>query len=82
MLDGHEKAQVHSQDAMTVLTIEALQTASGYYHILSENRTNSLCGSVSNESQFAAGMHRVLTRKQAENQGFDVCGLCNSIADS
>ena len=66
---------------MTVLTIEALQAASGYYHLLTEDRTRSLCGSVSAESQFAAGMHRVLTRERAEDRDFEVCGLCDSIAD-
>lgn len=67
---------------MVVLAIEALQTASGYYHLLTEDRTRSLCGGVSAESQFAAGMHRVLTREQAEDRDFEVCGLCNSIVDS
>ena len=67
---------------MTVLTIEALQTASGYYHLLTKDRTRSLCGSVSADGQFAAGMHRVPTRERAEDRGFEVCGLCGSIADS
>lgn len=67
---------------MTVLTVEALQTASGHYHLLTGDRTRSLCGGVSSESQFAAGMHRVFTRDRAEDRGFEVCGLCNSIVDT
>lgn len=65
-----------------LLTVEAQRATSKSYHILSEDRTRSLCGAVSAESQFASEMHRVLTQQQAEERGFEVCGRCETIAES
>lgn len=78
---GASKAIEHSRGLMAVLTFEAQNTASGYYHLLSEDETRSLCGNVNAESQFAAEIGRVLTEERAASRGFEVCGLCDSFAD-
>lgn len=77
-----EKTRESSSAVMAVLSVEAKETMSGCYHILSADRTRSLCGNVNNESPFAADVRRIIPRRRAESRGFEVCGLCGSFTDS
>lgn len=67
---------------MEVVTAhESKETDSGCYHLLNDANTASLCGSINDESQFAADISEVLARKEAEERGFYPCRLCSFIAD-
>jgi len=65
-----------------LLTIEARETASGSYHLTSEDSRRSLCGTVDADSPFAAETYRVPPAERAAELGFDRCGRCEAVAES
>ena len=60
---------------------EATSKESGCYHLLTDDGRASLCGSINEESRFAADARHTLSRTTAERLGFDLCGRCSIIAD-
>ena len=53
----------------------------GSYHALNDATTASLCGSLNEESQFAANIVQVLSKGEAEQRGLSPCGRCSFILD-
>lgn len=60
----------------TIIAQETKATNSGQYHVLNDAETGSLCGSINEESQFAADIAQTLSRVEAERGGLTICGRC------
>ena len=48
----------------------------GFYHVLHERETKSVCGAVKEDDLFAGGVGDVLSRKEAEERGLQPCEKC------
>lgn len=64
-----------------IIAQESKGKKTGNYHVLNDAETASLCGSINQESEFAADIVEVLSQESAERHGFDLCGRCAYIAD-
>lgn len=66
---------------MDVITaLEAASGEGGYYHLLNDDGTASVCGTVQNDSLFAGQAHRILPKIEAERQGLKLCERCTDYA--
>lgn len=66
---------------MDVITaLEAASGTEGYYHLLNDDETASVCGTVQKESLFAGQAHRILPQVEAERQGLKLCERCTDYA--
>lgn len=62
---------------MRVITAqEAEAIENGYYHLLDEHETKSVCGAVEEDDLFAGEVGDILTRKEAEERGLQPCEQC------
>lgn len=62
---------------MDVVTApEADSDESGYYHLLNEEETGSICGAITDESLFAGNSLEVISQEEAENRGLQHCEEC------
>lgn len=66
---------------MRVITsLEAEAVKDGFYHILREGETRSLCGTVEADDQPAEQVGEVFSRKEAEERGLQPCEHCLTYA--
>lgn len=72
--DGGYERVVIPMDVITAL--EAASGADGYYHILNQAETGSVCGAVKDDSLFSGHAHDILPRTEAEQQGLQPCDRC------
>ena len=61
-----------------IIATEAKHGDDGYYHILNEGETGSICGAVKTESLFSGDGHanEILSRAEAEQRGLQSCEHC------
>lgn len=57
-------------------TTETEEGASSIYHILTEDETKSLCGTIHWESLFVNNPSEVLTLQEAKQRGLQPCKRC------
>lgn len=65
-----------------LLASEARETTTATYHLAADESIRSRCGVVNPDSLFASDVYRALAQEQVERRGFEICGLCASLADS
>jgi hypothetical protein len=66
---------------MDVITaLEAASGDGGYYHLLNDEQTASVCGTVQKDTLFAGQAHRILPKIEAERQGLQLCKRCTDYA--
>jgi len=64
---------------MDVITAqEAASGNGGHYHLLTEDRTASICGTVQKDTLFAGQAHEILPKTEAERQGLEPCERCTA----
>lgn len=62
---------------MHVITaLEATSGSEGYYHILNDAETGSVCGAVKTDSLFGGHAHEILSQAEAEHRGLQPCKRC------
>lgn len=62
---------------MHVITaLEAEEGDAGFYHILREDETGSLCGAIQEDNLFSGQVGNVLSRSEAEERGLQPCENC------
>ncbi|WP_276302493.1 hypothetical protein [Halorussus lipolyticus] len=67
---------------MDVITaLEAASGDGGYYHLLNEDATASVCGTVQKDTLFAGQAHEILPKAEAEQQGLEPCARCIDYAE-
>jgi hypothetical protein len=68
---------------MDVITaLEAASGSGGHYHLLNENRTASICGTVQKDTLFAGQAHEVFSKVEAERRGLEPCERCTAYAQT
>ncbi|WP_137286142.1 hypothetical protein [Halorussus salinisoli] len=62
---------------MDVITaLEAASGSGGSYHLLTGDRTESVCGTVKRDDLFAGQAHEILPKVEAERRGLEPCERC------
>ena len=64
-----------------VIAQETKGKNTGFYHLLNDAGTGSLCASINEESQFASDIAEVLSQDSAERRGLNLCGRCGYLAN-
>lgn len=57
-------------------------STSDTYHILTDNKSRSLCGTLDDEKFLGPDVVLTLTEAEAEQQGFSLCGHCARLFDT
>lgn len=66
---------------MDVITaLEAASGEGGYYHLLNDDQSASICGTVQKDTLFAGQAHQILSKAEAEKQGLKPCERCTDYA--
>jgi hypothetical protein len=66
---------------MDVITaLEAASGDGGHYHLLNDDETASICGTVQKDTLFAGQAHRILPQAEAERRGLELCERCTNYA--
>jgi hypothetical protein len=68
---------------MDVITaLEAASGEGGYYHLLNDEETASVCGTVQKDTLFAGQAHRILEKAEAERRGLQLCERCTDYVEA
>jgi hypothetical protein len=57
-------------------------STSDTYHLLTNNGSKSLCGTLDDEEFLGPDVALTLTETEAEQQGYALCGHCDRLADT
>ncbi len=64
-----------------IIAHEAKEKDTGYYHLVNDRGTASLCGSLNDESPFASAIAERISQTVADQRSFRLCRRCSYLAD-